>query len=96
MEVSAQPSKDSRLVSTEDLSIVIAKLTAILRLANSMDRGHTGKLKDCRLNVKDGQLVIQTDCPADVTLEAISIADKGDFFEEIFGIRPVLRQKRRV
>ena len=53
VRVSAKPSKDSRLVSTEDLSIVIAKLTAILRLANSMDRGHTGKLKDCRLNVKD-------------------------------------------
>ena len=96
VEVSAKPSKDSRLVSTENLSIVIARLTAILRLANSMDRGHTGKLKDCRLNVKDGQLLIQTDCPADVTLESISIADKGDFFEEIFGIRPVLRQKRRV
>ena len=96
VEVSAKPSKDSRLASTEDLSIVIAKLTAILRLANSMDRGHTGKLKDSRLNVKDGQLVIQTGCAADVTLESISIADKGDFFEEIFGIRPVLRQKRRV
>ena len=94
--MSAKPSKDSRLASTEDLSIVIAKLTAILRLANSMDRGHTGKLKDSRLNVKDGQLVIQTGCAADVTLESISIADKGDFFEEIFGIRPVLRQKRRV
>ena len=79
VEVSAKPSKDSRLISTENLSIVIARLTAILRLANSMDRGHTGKLKDCRLNVKDGQLLIQTDCPADVTLESISIADKGDF-----------------
>ena len=35
-------------------------------------------------------------CPADATLESISIVDKGEFFEEIFGIRPVLRQKRRV
>ena len=96
MEVSEKLSRDSRLVSTEDLSIVIAKLTAILRLANSMDRGHAGKLKDCRLNVKDRQLLIQTECAADVTLDSISIADKGDFFEEIFGIRPVLRQKRRV
>lgn len=48
------------------------------------------------MSVKDGVLLIQTDCGADVTLESISIADKGDFFEEIFGIRPVLRQKRRV
>lgn len=96
VEVSEKPSKDSRLATTEDLSIVIAKLTAILRLANSMDRGHTGKLKDCRMSVKDGVLLIQTDCEADVTLESMSIADKGDFFEEIFGVRPVLRQKRRV
>ena len=95
MEAGPELSSGS-LPDQSDATILTAKLTAMLRLANSMDRGHTGKLKDSRLNVKDGQLVIQTGCAADVTLESISIADKGDFFEEIFGIRPVLRQKRRV
>lgn len=96
VEVSEKPSRDTQLASVEDLSIIIAKLTAILRLANSMDRGHAGKLKDSRLSVKDGDLIIQTDCAMDVTLEGISISEKEEFFEEIFGIRPVLKQRKRV
>lgn len=96
VEVSAKPSRDSRLVNPENLTLMIAKLTAILRLANSMDRSHLNKLADCKLNVRENQLVISTDYSGDVTLEAISIAEKGDFFEEIFGVRPVLRQKKKV
>ena len=96
VEVSAKPSKDSRLASTEDLSIVIAKLTAILRLANSMDRSHGQKLKDCRITVKDKTLTVSAEYSGDITLEAVSFEQKAAFFEEIFGIRPVLKQKRRV
>jgi len=29
-------------------------------------------------------------------LETASFEQKADFFEEIFGVRPVLKQKRRV
>lgn len=86
----------SRLATPENLTMVIAKLTAMLRLANSMDRGHKGKLLGCRIAVKDKQLVITTDYAGDVMLENISIQQKGDFFEEIFGIRPILKQKKKV
>ena len=79
-----------------DVTILIAKLTAILRLANAMDRGHKQKLHDCRLNVKEGQLLVTTTYGGDMTLEAVAFAQKADFFEEIFGIRPVLKQKRRL
>ena len=83
-----------RLATPENLVMVVAKLTAILRLANSMDRGHRAKLAGSRIAVKDKKLVITTDCPEDVMLEDLSIQQKSDFFEEIFGIRPVLRQKK--
>ncbi len=96
VELQAAPSRDSRLENPENLQLVIAKLTAILRLANSMDRSHAAKLADCRLQVKGHQLVITTEYAGDVTLERLSIEEKGDFFEEIFGIRPVLKQKKRV
>lgn len=79
-----------------DVTILIAKLTAILRLANAMDRSHKQKLHDCRLNVKEGQLLVTTTYGGDMTLEAVAFAQKADFFEEIFGIRPVLKQKRRL
>lgn len=81
---------------SRDVTILIAKLTAILRLANSMDRGHQQKLKDCKLVVKENILVISTTYEGDITLEEISFDHKADFFEELFGIRPVLKQKRRI
>lgn len=83
------------ITNSNDVTILIAKLTAILRLANSMDRGHMQKLKNCRMTVKDGKLSVTTDYQGDITLEAVSFEQKAAFFEEIFGIRPVLKQKRR-
>lgn len=80
----------------EEVTVLIAKLTAMLRLANSMDRGHGQKLKGCRIAVKDKKLVVTTDYHGDITLEAVSFEQKAAFFEEIFGIRPVLKQKRSV
>ena len=79
-----------------DRPVDLAKLVAILRLANSMDRGHRQKLADCRMRMKDGELVITTEYPEDITLERIAFENSVEFFEEIYGIRPVLKQKRRV
>ena len=79
-----------------EVMLLIAKLTAMLRLANSMDRGHGAKLADCRMTVKDQNLIITTDYHGDITLEAVSFEQKAAFFEEIFGIRPVLRHKKYV
>lgn len=84
------------VIGRQEVTILIAKLTAILRLANSMDRGHRGKLADCRAAVRDDQLVITTGYKGDIALEAASFEQKADFFEEIYGIRPVLKQKRRI
>ncbi len=76
--------------------IQVAKLTAMLRLANALDRSHQQKLTDCRMNIKGNTLLISTGYPGDLSLERMAVNMKGDFFEEIFGIRPVLKQKRRV
>ena len=76
----------------------MAKLTALLRLANSLDRSHRGRLQDIRVKVNEatGELVISTDYEGDLTLERLSLDDRGDFFEDIFGLKPVLRQKRKL
>lgn len=46
--------------------------------------------------MKNGKLIVSTEYPGDITLEAMSFEQKAEFFEEIFGIRPVLKQKRSV
>lgn len=83
-------------ISHDDITILIAKLTAILRLANAMDRSHKQKLCDCHMSVKGGTLVVSTAFDGDLTLEVMAFEQKADFFEEIFGIRPILKQKRRL
>lgn len=72
-----------------------AKLTALLRMANALDRSHKQKTEDCRMNVKNGELVITTAYDGDISLELFAVSCCGDFFEEIFGIKPVLKKKRR-
>ncbi len=94
IKIDARPSRNSRLATPDNLTLTVAKLTAILRLANSMDRSHSNKLDGCRIVIKNNKLIINTDYVGDVTLEALSIEEKADFFEEIFGLRPVLKQKK--
>ena len=76
--------------------MLVAKLVAILRLANSMDRSHKQKLAGAKITVRDGELVISSSYEGDMTLERAAFEQKLDFFEEIYGIRPVLKQKRRI
>lgn len=83
-------------MSHRDITILIAKLTAILRLANSIDRSHKQKLKDCRVSVKSGRLTVTTGYSDNIVLEQYSFEQKADFFEEIFGIRPALKQRRGI
>ena len=79
-------------MSSEDY-LRIAKLTAILRVANGLDRTHKQKFKDVKVSVKDGQLIINIDTKDDITLEKGLFDNRAGFFEEVFGIKPVIRQK---
>ncbi|MBO5390035.1 MAG: HD domain-containing protein [Lachnospiraceae bacterium] len=74
----------------------IAKLTAILRIANVLDKSHTQKIEDLSVAVKDNQLVITASTYEDIALEAGLFESRADFFERIYGIRPILRQRRTV
>lgn len=72
----------------------IAKLTAILRLANGLDRSHKQKFKYVKTALKDNQLVITVDTNEDITLEKGLFGERAMFFEEVYSVLPVIRQKR--
>ena len=76
--------------------LLIAKISAILRVANSMDRSHKQKFKNVRVTLKERELLVVVDTVEDITLEQGLFSHKADFFETIFSIRPVIRQKRQV
>lgn len=73
----------------------VAKLTAILRLANAMDRSHYQKVEKIRAVCKDGELHLMIDSKRDLSLELGLLKEKIAFFEMVFGIRLILKRKRR-
>ena len=73
--------------------MIVTKLTAILRLANGLDRSHKKKFTDVRIRLREGQLLITVSAKKDITLEKGLFGRRADFFEEIFSVRPVIRQR---
>lgn len=80
-------------MSEEDY-LVVAKLSAILRVANAMDRSHKQKFKNVRAAVKDRELVITIETVDDIALEKALFDAKTAYFENVFSIKPVIRVKR--
>lgn len=76
--------------------LVIAKLTAILRVANALDRSHKQKFKNYNVNLKGDKLQITVDSQEDLTLEKGTLAEKADFFEEVFNVYPVVKQRKKM
>ena len=91
---------DYGMVSTEGGAmeaseyLTIVKLTAILQISNALDRSHKQKCRDIRATLKENQLVITVNTSEDLTLEKGLFDSRADFFEEVYSIRPVIRQKR--
>lgn len=74
----------------------IAKLTAILRIANGLDRSHKMKFKDISVEINGHELVIVADTNEDITLEKGLFGNRATFFEEVYNLKPVIVQKRSI
>ena len=83
-------------VRNQETSIIIAKLVAIMRVANAMDRSHKQKFDNVKITLKNQKLIITTDSAEDIALEQALFVKKADFFEEVYGIRPVLKRRKGV
>lgn len=79
---------------TREEYITTVKLNAILKTANILDKSNRQKIKKVGVTLKDGVLSITADTMADITLEKGLFHGKADVFEEVFGIRPTLKQRK--
>lgn len=76
--------------------LTMAKLTAILRVANALDRSHKQKFTDIKVQLKENELIIMVDTPEDISLEKGLFTNRASFFEEVFSLRPVIKQKKGI
>jgi exopolyphosphatase/guanosine-5'-triphosphate,3'-diphosphate pyrophosphatase len=74
--------------------IEMQKLVAILRVANALDRSHKQKLKKVKMQVRDDILNISLEAEGSISMEKGMFEDKASFFESVFAIRPVIKEKK--
>ena len=83
----------SQLISS-DQYLRITKLLAILRVANGLDRSHKQKFKDISVNIKEKEFIITVNTDKDITLEMGLLKARANFFEEVFYLKPIIKQQK--
>jgi exopolyphosphatase / guanosine-5'-triphosphate,3'-diphosphate pyrophosphatase len=70
--------------------MTILKLTALLRIADALDRGHIQKFSDFEIKIQQNNLLIRTKHAKNTVLEKIALSEKAGMFESIFGYKVIL------
>ena len=70
--------------------LAVIKLTAILKIADSLDRAHTQRIEDFKISFTNDTMTIITDGTHNNVLEKIAISEKSDLFERVFGYKVLL------
>lgn len=88
---SPQPSHDvfSRLNRRD--RVAVAKLAAILRIANAMDEGRVQRIEDFDCKVIVDRVQINVSDSADISLEQLAVNEAKQLFEDIYGMRVFLQ-----
>lgn len=67
--------------------LVVSKLSAILRVADALDRVHDQSLGRLRFELTEDSLICIPDRPVATSAEQVALVEKGDLFELMFGRR---------
>lgn len=71
--------------------LIAAKLTAILRIADSLDDSRQHKIKKITVSLRHDQVIITARADDDLSLERLTFEEKSAYFEEVYGLKPILR-----
>ncbi len=82
---SSLPDDDDFLALPRKDRMKVLKLSAILRVADALDRGHSQRLSDVKIFLNETMLILELKDIRDTKLEKQAIAEKGNLFEAVFG-----------
>jgi exopolyphosphatase/guanosine-5'-triphosphate,3'-diphosphate pyrophosphatase len=77
-----------------DSRIAVSKIAAILRVADALDRNHLQQIVNSEITLSKDELLIIVEGAEDLTLERLALKEKGPLFEDIYGLKVVLREGR--
>ncbi len=84
---------EEALLTREDY-LTVAKLTAILRVANALDKGHGSKFEAATAVLKENKLIFTVNGEEDITLEEVELSQRSQLFEDVLNIHPVIRIRK--
>lgn len=70
--------------------IRVSKLAAILRVADALERAHSQRVRDVKVELQSRKAVLHLSRLADASTERLALQSKGQLFEEIFGLTPII------
>jgi exopolyphosphatase/guanosine-5'-triphosphate,3'-diphosphate pyrophosphatase len=68
----------------------VRPLAAILRVADALDHDHRQQVASVSAKARGSELRLKVKARGDVTLDEWSVGNKGDLFQEEFGLKPVV------
>ena len=74
--------------------MVVSKLTAILKIANALDRSHKQKFKEMKAVLRERELIITVESSENIILEKGLLPAYAHSFEEVFSVKPTIREKK--
>lgn len=77
-----------------DQKVIVSKLASILKIADALDASHKEKGNNIQCKIKDGEFVITCDASEDMSFEKWAFENRSIMFEDVMGIKPVLKTRR--
>ncbi|MFW6221001.1 MAG: exopolyphosphatase [Fibrobacterota bacterium] len=84
------PSHEGYNMLDRQSRISVAKMAAILRIADALDCSYSQRIQDLEITLKTNRLVIGVKDAVDLSLEKLSLFEKGGLYEQIFGKEIIL------
>jgi exopolyphosphatase/guanosine-5'-triphosphate,3'-diphosphate pyrophosphatase len=84
------PSDIEYLALQREERMLVLKMAALLRVADALDRGHSQRIKNIRVERRAETVMLYTGETYDLSLEKMGLEEKGDLFQEVFGYKIIL------
>jgi exopolyphosphatase/guanosine-5'-triphosphate,3'-diphosphate pyrophosphatase len=77
-----------------DQKVIVSKLASILKIADAIDASHKEKGRKIECKIKDNEFLISCYASEDMSFEKWAFENRSIMFEDVMGIKPVLKIRR--
>jgi exopolyphosphatase/guanosine-5'-triphosphate,3'-diphosphate pyrophosphatase len=85
----------AQIAQSKPSNLVTAKLSAILHLANALDKSKKQKFKSIETSIEANEFIVTAICDENTELEEWEFYEMGVFFTEVFGMKAEFRKRRK-